>query len=74
LEKRGLLEMAKAMTFDELMDYAMRNYDKGGDGVVECWDKTTFDAYVRECGDMTKTKARQLFRLYKDTTDDVQGY
>jgi len=66
--------MANAMTFDELIEYARQNYNKGGDGVVECWDKRTFDDYVAECGAMTKTKARQLFRLYKETMDDEMGW
>jgi len=65
---------AKAMTFDELMEYARQNYAKGGDGVFECWDKHTFDDYVKEFGAITKTKARQIFRLYKETMDDEMGW
>jgi hypothetical protein len=65
---------AKGMTYAELMEYARAHYASGGDGVFECWDERTFDDYVRDCGEMTKRKALQLFRLYKETTDDEMGW
>jgi hypothetical protein len=66
--------MAKTLTYEELIDYARQNYAKGGDGVFECWDKRTFDDYVQDFGEITKTKARQIFKLYKETTDDMAGW
>lgn len=65
---------AKGMTFAELMEYARAHYASGGDGVVECWDERMFEDYVRECGEITKRKALALFRLYKDTMDDMLGW
>ena len=40
--------MAKALTYEELIEYAMKHYSKGGDVVVECWGRNEFDEYVKE--------------------------
>lgn len=55
--------MKKALTYDELIDLAKKNYNKGGDGVFECWDERTFNEYVKEFGQLTKTSALKMFRL-----------
>ena len=52
------------MTYNEFIEYAKQNYNRGGDCVVECWDKAAFDYDVQEFGPMTKEKADSLFRLY----------
>lgn len=57
--------MAKALTYEELIEYAMKHYGKGGDVVVECWGRREFDEYVKEVGPVTKSQALRLFRLYK---------
>lgn len=33
------------LTYEELIDLAKKHYNDGGDGVVECWDRNTFDSY-----------------------------
>ena len=48
IEKEFLNEsQSKPLTWKEFYDLALRNYAHGGDGVVECWDESTFDEYVR---------------------------
>ena len=64
----------KYMTYDEMLQFAMENYEKGGDGFVECWDEKMFDEYVEEFGPITKTKARQMFKTWKSCTDDMIGW
>lgn len=64
----------KYLTYDEMMKLALENYNKGGDGFAECWDERMYDDYVEEFGPVTKTKALQMFRLYKDCTDDAMGW
>lgn len=49
------------LTFDELMVYAREHYNEGGDGVYECWDKYTYDEYVRQFGPITKKVALDMF-------------
>ena len=66
--------MAKAMTYEELIEYAEKHYNKGGDSVVECWDKKTFDIYVKEFGPITKRRALQMFKLYYEVDRDRAGY
>ena len=58
--------MAKIMNYKQFQEFAMKNYAKGGDCVVECWDEESFRAYCEEFGPMTEEKAFSLFRLYRD--------
>ena len=53
---------AKALTYEELMEYALKHYDKGGDATYECWDEKTFNEYVEQWGPITKRKALEMFR------------
>ena len=64
--------MAKALTFEGLMDYARANYNKGGDTVFECWDEKFFQEYTQMFGPITKSRARQMFRVYKSQQDDIE--
>ena len=66
--------MAKALSYAELIEYARMHYAKGGDSVFECWDERTFDDYVKEFGEITKSKALKIFRLYKSVDDDMSGW
>ena len=54
---------AKPVTFEELIELAKKHYNKGGDGIVECWDRHTFDEYVRMFGPISKRAAMRLVRL-----------
>ena len=65
---------AKAMTYEELIEYAKQHYDKGGDGVYECWDRKTFDEYVEEFGPITKSKALEMFKLSYEIDRDRAGW
>ena len=56
----------KALTYEEFIDLAKENYNKGGDVAVECWEKDQFEEYVRMFGAVTKTKAMQMFAQWKD--------
>nr|DAT50777.1 MAG TPA: hypothetical protein [Caudoviricetes sp.] len=51
----------RALTYAELMALARENYNKGGDGYVECWDERTFAYFVKEFGPITKARALQMF-------------
>ena len=54
----------KALTYEEFVALAKENYNKGGDVVVECWERYEFDYYVKEFGPVTKTKAMQIGRAH----------
>ena len=54
---------AKALSYEEFMEYAKAHYYKGGDGYVECWEKYQFDEYVKMFGPITKRAALKMFRL-----------
>lgn len=55
----------KALTYEEFIALAKENYTKGGDVVVECWERYEFDYYVKEFGPVTRAKALQIFRNYR---------
>lgn len=57
--------MKNALSYDDFIVLAKKNYAKGGDVVVECWDKKAFEYYTKEFGTITKTKAMNMFRMYK---------
>ena len=54
---------AQPVTYKELIALARKHYDKGGDGIVECWDRRTFDTYVEMFGPISKRCAMRLIRL-----------
>lgn len=58
--------MAKALNYQEFMDYAMAHYTKGGDEYYECWEKYQFDDYVNNFGPITKRRALAMFKLQRD--------
>lgn len=64
---------AKALTYEELMDYAHKHYNKGGDMTFECWDRKAFDEYVNEFGPITKSVALRMFRVDYDYEKDARG-
>lgn len=66
--------MAKALGYEELIEYAKKYYNKGGDGIYECWDRKTYDEYVRQFGPITKAKAREMFKLNYEIDRDMAGW
>ena len=66
--------MAKALTYEEFMEYAKAHYNRGGDGFFECWEQSEFDYYVKEFGPITKRKALEMFRIDYEIERDRAGY
>lgn len=64
----------KALTWKEFYKLALRNYENGGDGIVECWDENTFNKYVAEFGPITEKVASDMFDAYDQIWTDMQGY
>lgn len=71
---------AKALTYDEFMDYAKAHYNKGGDGYYECWGQRQFDDYVELFGPITKRRAqsqegmtmtKRLWYAVQETREDA---
>ena len=44
---------------------ARENYAKGGDVMVECWEKYQFEDYVKLFGSVTKARALQMLRRWR---------
>ena len=65
--------MNEPMTYEELIQFALENYTKGGDSVYECWDETTFNEYVQEFGPITKKKALEMFDLNVVIWNEMQA-
>lgn len=62
--------MTKALSYKEFMEYSLQHYNKGGDGYYECWDKQEFDNYVKQFGEITKSKALRMYRTSDSITRD----
>ena len=61
------------MTYEELKAFALKNYNNGGDGVYECWDRRTFDEYVAEYGPITKREALKMFADYREICAEYES-
>ena len=51
--------MAQYLTYEQLMDYAKKHYNKGGDVTFECLDRKDFE----EMKPMTKRDALRMFAI-----------
>ena len=63
----------KALMYEEFISLAKENYNKGGDVAVECWERREFDYYVKEFGPVTKTKALQMFRMWRSQEKEQEA-
>ena len=64
----------KELTWEEFYNLALRNYTKGGDSFVECWNQLTFDCYVEGCGPLTEQVALEMFQTSLDIDANIRGY
>lgn len=65
--------MNEPMTYEELIQFALENYTKGGDSVYECWDEQVFNEYVQEFGPITRKKALEMFDLNVVIWNEMQA-
>ena len=59
------------MTVKEVFDFAMKNYEVGGDVVVECWEDSDIQDAIDD-GAITERDWRDIFNLYYFTRLDVE--
>ena len=58
------------VTFEQMQKIARKNYNRGGDGIVECWDRTSFNIYVDEFGPLTYKDVMDMIGLYRETANE----
>ena len=56
----------KVLNYKELVELAKANYTHGGMSIVECWEQSTFDEYVKEFGPITHDGAFEMFGFLHD--------
>ena len=61
------------MNYEELMEFALAHYEKGGDFVYECWDRKIFNEYVAEFGAISKEKALAMFEEMEEHRREIQA-
>ena len=66
--------MKKSLIWKEFYKLALRNYENGDDGIVECWDERTFNEYVSEFGPITEKVALDMFDTAVDVWNDMRGW
>ena len=57
--RQAQMENAKQMnklTVEEVKEYAMANYDKGGDQIIECWEDSEIQEWIDEDGTLKGLK------------------
>ena len=62
-----------ALTYEQFMALARENYNKGGDGYVECWDDRTFAYFVKEFGPITRASALDAFAQALDQENEERA-
>lgn len=69
-ELQSLITANSALTYEQLMDLALKNYNKGGDSTYECWDEGDY----AEHGPMSKYEALRMFERDLDIANDMMGW
>lgn len=64
---------SKVLSYEELMEYAKKYYNKGGDSIYECWGRSEYDYYVSNFGPMTKEAAREMFRVNYSREKEIRS-
>lgn len=68
--------MSEVLTIEQVKTEAMKNYNNGGDVVIECWEDKDIQAWIdgteHKCSKPNKTikDLYKLFALYKDTENE----
>lgn len=52
----------KELSYEDFIAFSQKHYYIGGDAVVECWDRKTFDKYVSMFGPITMQKANEIIQ------------
>lgn len=72
---RNAVERAEVVA--ELQEWCRANYNRGGDRMVECWDKKAFEDLLKEVAD-SKAKAlgmlKVLASIYRERQADADSY
>ena len=58
----------KYLTWEEMKALAMKHYNHGGDGIVECWDEEVYN----EVGPFTEAEALRYFKVSDSVTRDIE--
>ena len=65
---------AKALTYEEFMEFSRKHYNHGGDAYFECWDRQAFDEYVKAVGEISTDDALQMYKFELEHERDVAGF
>ena len=60
---------ATKLTVAEVKEYAMANYEKGGDQIIECWEDSTIQEWVEEDGTLKGLK--KIIRYRESIRQDI---
>lgn len=61
--------MAKKLTIEEVKEIAMKNYEKGGDVIIECWDDEDIADWIKREG--TRKALKETFKLYNSYFTEI---
>ena len=64
--------MAKKITVEEVRKLAMKNYNRGGDGVIECWEDSDIQEAIDD-GMITSAQWLKSFHGFDAVRRDIQN-
>ena len=56
-------------TIQEIKDYAMKNYEHGGDVIIECWSDEEIQQFLDECGKKNRNPKKELDGLFAERNE-----
>jgi hypothetical protein len=52
-----------------LKQIALKNYENGGDAMIECWDRQAWERFLADCGEWNTDPITSTFESMKDWKD-----
>ncbi len=56
--------IAKGLSYEEFIALANEHYENGGNAIVECWDRITFNEYISQFGSIALSEAHEIIHGY----------
>jgi hypothetical protein len=60
-------------TIQTLKDWALANYERGADTIVECWDDEDYEEVIREHGADALSFIQRIAAVYADRQADARN-
>ena len=74
---KRLIKAEEKLTVKKVKEIAKKNYNNGGDTIIECWDNKNIQDFIDGTGEYNKPATikdlMNLFELYDDVSNDIKN-